>query len=77
MVSSTGSVEYNTDSSSDSPTDSDDNASDSAYIPLTLKTVNQTRSGRKAGHFILTLDSDKDCTVSMNFVNSPSFFLTV
>ena len=53
VINSTGSVEYNTVSSSDSISDSDDNESDSARIKLPLKTVHKTRSGRKTSRFIL------------------------
>ena len=37
VINSTGSVEYNTDSSSDSGIDSDDNESDSSQMPLPFK----------------------------------------
>ena len=53
VINSTGSVEYNLDSCSDSGTDSDDNESDSAQMLLPLKTVHQIRSGRKNSRFIL------------------------
>ena len=39
VINSTGSVNYNTDSSSDSGTDSDDNEFDSAQMLLPLKLI--------------------------------------
>ena len=54
-VINTSSVEYqyNTDISSDSGIDSDDNESHSAQVPLPLKNIHQTQSGRKTTRFIL------------------------